>query len=543
MSRSYIIRDPLALHREGVYRSRGINTWKDNIHVAEHISEMLKPCLGPRGMYKLIINKFGDTVVTKDGAVILDKMDLHHPVGKILRDSAKTIEKTVGDGAKTAVIIIGELLRRAERLSDMKIKVSKIIEGYSIAYNIALKQLEQNKIEIRNMQSDTLKKLFLTFLFSRNIDNAQHLAELTSEAFIHNIKTLDTRTFFEGDNIVITKKFGKSLDDSKLINGVIINKRIAHPSMPRVVKNAKIALLNLALKIDEFRHLQPYKYHITIKNPKDLETFLETEEEVVGEMVRKIVAVGANVVICRKKIDPTAGQLLADKGVMAIGRVLKEEDFKAIAAITGARIVSSLDDLRVDDLGSADVVRVEKYGDEEVVVIEGCKNRSGYTILLRGESERLLDEAEHAIQDALRCMSLLVEKPALVAGGGAIEEELAIVIRNESLKYPGKEQIAMHAFANSIEKITQLLISNGGQDPHKVLSELRAKHLNGESYYGFDQYSGRVANMIELSILEPYKVKEQVLKTAFETAVMLLRVDDVVDRRYAKRHAGELGGQ
>ncbi len=543
MSRSYIIRDPLALHREGVYRSRGINTWKDNIHVAEYISEILKPCLGPRGMYKLIINKFGDTVTTKDGAVILDKMDLHHPVGKILRDAAKTIEKTVGDGTKTAIIIIGELLRRAERLSDMKIKVSKIIEGYSIAYNIALKQLEQNKIEVRNIQSDTLKKLFLTFLCSRNIDNAQHLAELTAEAFIHNIKTFDTRTFFERDNIVITKKFGKSLDDSKLINGVIINKRIAHPSMPRVVKNAKIALLNLALKIDEFRHLQPYKYHITIKNPKDLETFLETEEEVVGEMVRKIVAVGANVVICRKKIDPTAGQLLADKGVMAIGRVLKEEDFKAIAAITGARIVSSLDDLRVEDLGSADLVRVEKYGDEEVLVIEGCKNRSGYTILLRGESERLLDEAEHTIQDVLRCMSLLVEKPALVAGGGAIEEELAIVIRNESLKYPGKEQIAMHAFANSIEKITQLLISNGGQDPHKVLSELRAKYLNGESYYGFDQYSGRVANMIELSILEPYKVKEQVLKTAFETAVLLLRVDDVVDRRYAKRHAGELGGQ
>ncbi len=543
MSRSYIIRDPLALHREGVYRSWGINTWKDNIHVAEHISEMLKPCLGPRGMYKLIINKFGDTVTTKDGAVILDKMDLHHPVGKILQDAAKTIEKTVGDGAKTAIIIIGELLRRAERLSDMKIKVSKIIEGYSIAYNIAIKQMEQNKIEVRNTQSDTLKKLFLTFLFSRNIDNAQHLAELTAEAFIHNVKTLDTRTFFERDNIVIAKKFGKSLNDSKLINGVIIDKGIAHPSMPRVVKNARIALLNLALKIDEFRHLQPYKYHIIIKDPKDLETFLETEEEIVGEMVRKIVAVGANVVICRKKINSTASHLLADNGVMAISRVLREEDFKAIAAITGARIVSSLDDLRVHDLGSADVVRVEKYGNEEVVVIEGCRGRSGYTILLRGESERLLGEAEHAIQDALRCMSRLVEKPALVAGGGAIEEELAIAIRNESLKYPGKEQIAMHAFANSIEKITQLLISNGGQDPHKVLSELRAKHLNGEHYYGFDQYSGRVANMIELSILEPYKVKEQVLKTAFETAVMLLRIDDVVDRRYAKRHAGELGGQ
>jgi archaeal chaperonin len=369
------------------------------------------------------------------------------------------------------------------------------------------------------------------------------LAELTAEAAIHNIKTLDTRRFFERDNIVVTKKFGKSLGDSKLINGVIINKKIAHPSMPRVVKNAKIALLQMALKIDEFRHLQPYKYHITIKDPEDLETFLATEEEMVREMVKKIVAVGANLVICRKKIGPTASQLLADNGVMAISRVLREEDFKAIAAITGARVVSSLDDLGTDDLGSADVVRVEKYGDEEVIVIEGCKKRGGYTILLRGESERLLEEAEHAIQDALRCMSLLVENPALVAGGGAIEEELAIAIRNESLKYPGKEQIAMHAFANSIEKITQLLISNVGQDPLMVLPELRAKHLNGEHYYGFDQSSGRVANMVELSILEPYKVKEQVLKTAFETAVMLLRIDDVVDRRHAKRHAGELGGQ
>jgi chaperonin GroEL (HSP60 family) len=543
MSRSYIIRDPLALHREGVYRYRGINVWRDNISVAEYVSEMLKPCLGPKGMYKLVINKFGDTVTTKDAAVILDKMELHHPVGKILRDAAKTIEKNVGDGAKTAIILIGELLRRAERLANLKIKVSKIIEGYSIAYNVALKQLEQSKIEIRNIQSDTLKKIFLTFFQSRNIDSAPHLAELTAEAAIHNIKTLDTRRFFERDNIVVTKKLGKSLGDSKLINGVIINKKIAHPSMPRVVKNAKIALLQMALKIDEFRHLQPYKYHITIKYPEDLETFLATEEEIVREMVKKIVAVGANLVICRKKIGPTASQLLADNGVMAISRVLREEDFKAIAAITGARVVSSLDDLGTDDLGSADVVRVEKYGDEEVIVIEGCKKRGGYTILLRGESERLLEEAEHAIQDALRCMSLLVENPALVAGGGAIEEELAIAIRNESLKYPGKEQIAMHAFANSIEKITQLLISNVGQDPLMVLPELRAKHLNGEHYYGFDQSSGRVANMVELSILEPYKVKEQVLKTAFETAVMLLRIDDVVDRRHAKRHAGELGGQ
>jgi chaperonin GroEL (HSP60 family) len=494
-------------------------------------------------MYKLVINKFGDIVTTKDAAVILDKMELHHPVGKILRDAAKTIEKNVGDGAKTAIILIGELLRRAERLANLKIKVSKIIEGYSIAYNVALKQLEQSKIEIRNIQSDTLKKIFLTFFQSRNIDSAPHLAELTAEAAIHNIKTLDTRRFFERDNIVVTKKLGKSLGDSKLINGVIINKKIAHPSMPRVVKNAKIALLQMALKIDEFRHLQPYKYHITIKDPEDLETFLATEEEIVREMVKKIVAVGANLVICRKKIGPTASQLLADNGVMAISRVLREEDFKAIAAITGARVVSSLDDLGTDDLGSADVVRVEKYGDEEVIVIEGCKKRGGYTILLRGESERLLEEAEHAIQDALRCMSLLVENPALVAGGGAIEEELAIAIRNESLKYPGKEQIAMHAFANSIEKITQLLISNVGQDPLMVLPELRAKHLNGEHYYGFDQSSGRAANMVELSILEPYKVKEQVLKTAFETAVMLLRIDDVVDRRHAKRHAGELGGQ
>jgi len=543
MSKSYIIRDPLALHREGVNISRGISSWKDNISVAVQLSEMLKPCLGPKGTYKLITNKFGDVVLTKDGALILDKLDFHHPVGKILKDAAKTIETTVGDGTKTAIIIIGELLKRAEGLVTNKVKISQIIDGYRFSYKIAIEQLDRQKTQTIPLDKVYLDKIFNTFFLSRNIDFGLPLTDLTIKAVIPILNASSDKKCIDINRILITKKIGKNFRDSRVINGVIINKKITHPSMPRVIKNARVALLQHALKLDEFRHLQPYKYNITIREPNDVMSFLNVEREIIEKMIEKIIAVKANVVICRRKISSMASQLLSDNGIMAIDRVLKEEDFKAIAAITGARVVSSLDDLRSDDLGLADLVKEEKVGGEKIVVIEGCKNQGGCSILLRGESMRLLDEAEHMLKDALRFMSQLVENPTLVPGGGAVEEALAVAIRRESLKYSGKEQVAMHAFANSLEKISQLLISNAGEDPHGALSELRAKHLNGEHYFGFDQLSGKVENMVKLSVMEPYKVKEQILKTAFETTLMLLRIDNSIDRRYAKRHPEELGGQ
>jgi len=313
--------------------------------------------------------------------------------------------------------------------------------------------------------------------------------------------------------------------------------------MPRIIRDAKIAVLNMALKIDEFRHLQPYKYEINIRDPVYLEQFLEEEEKIVRAMVEKIISVGANVVICRKKIGRIASQLLAEAGIIGIGRLLKEEDFNAVAKITGASIVSDLNDLKEEDLGRASIVREEKFGDKSVVIIEGCNNFEGVTLLLRAGLENLLNEVEHAINDAIRYIISLLEEPAYAPAGGAVEEALAIAIRNESTKYSGKEQIAMHAFANALESIPRLLISNAGYDPADILPELRFKHLNGEHYYGIDPYSGKVVDMIRNNTIESYKAKEQVLKTSFETATLLLRVDEVIDRRYAKRHEGELGGQ
>lgn len=543
MSRRFIIRDPLALHREGVVKSRDIVTWKDNISVAEYISETLKPCLGPKGMLKIVTDKFGETAVTNDGAIILEKMDLHHPVAKVLREAAKTIENSVGDGTKTAIILAGELLKRAEGLVANKIKINKILEGYRHAYNIALTRLREMSSPLDVLDKKVIRNLTSTLFSSRGLEHATYLSELTSQLIFTVVKLKNGKIDFVRDAIRIVKKLGESVRDSRIIDGVIIDKKIAHPSMPRIVKNARIAVLNMALKIDEFKHLQPYKYQIEIREPQLVGQFLLEETEITREMVDKIRSVGANVVICRKKIGRIAKQLLAESGIVGISRLLNEEEFTTIAKITGANIVSDLNDLREADLGRAATVREEKIGEDRVVIIEGCGNYNGASLLLRAGTTRILDEIEHAVKDSLRYISSLFEEPFYLPGGGAVEEALSIAIRNESLNYTGKEQVAMHAFANSLETIPRLIVRNAGYDPTDVITELRSKHVNGHYRYGFDAYSGKIVDAFEHGIVESYKMKDQILKTSYEVATLLLRVDESIDRRYAKRHEGELGGQ
>ncbi|MCF8884656.1 MAG: hypothetical protein L4877_02540 [Aigarchaeota archaeon] len=543
MPGKYIIRDPLALHREGVIKSHGLTTWKDNIAVANYISETLKSSLGPRGMFKFVRDKFDESAVTKDGAIILEKMDLHHPVAKILREAAKTVEITVGDGTKTTIILIGELLKRAENLISHKIKVNKIIEGYMIAYNIALKKLQEIKKSFNVYDEKILRNLLSTLFHGRGLDDSKYISELATRSISVVLKKLNGKIVLDREAIKIVKKLGGSIMDSKIINGVVISSEFAHPSMPRILKNARIAVLNMALKIDEFRHLQPYKYYIDIKKPHHINRFLEEERNIVKTMIDKIISVGANVVICRKKIGKIAKQLLAEAGIIGISRLLNEEEFMSVARITGANVVSDIDDLREEDLGRAMTVREEKIGEERVTIIEGCSGHSGITLLLRGGSEKVLDEVEHTLKDSIRYVSSLLEEPAYLPGGGAVEEALAVTIRHESLTYRGKEQVAMHAFANSLETIPILLVRNSGCNALDIISELRSWHVNGQHKYGFDAFSGKVVDVLDSGIIESYKMKEQVLKTAFEVTTMLLRIDEVVDRRYAKRHEGELGGQ
>lgn len=543
MSRGFIIRDPFALHREGVVKSRGFFMWKDNIRVAKYVSESLKPCLGPKGMSKLVVDKFSETAVTSHGATILDKMDMHHPVAKLLKEASKTVDKAVGDGTKTTIILIGELLSRAEDLTTHKLEANKVIQGYSLAYNVALKHLREMGRPLDNLHVNTVKNLLANLFTSRGLAEPEHLTELAAQAILAAAKKKDGKITIDKEAIKIVKKIGGTLRDSRVLDGVVIDKGIAHPAMPRVVKDAKIAILNMALKLDEFRHLQPFKYHIDIKKPSHISQFLGEEAEIVRKIIDRVLSVGANVVICRKRIGDTAKHMLAEKGVLGVSRLLNEEEFTSVAKITGARIVADVEDLREEDLGRASLVREEKIGDSRVIIIEGCSNLGGATMLLRGVSEGALSEVEHVINDSIRYVSSLLENPAYVPGGGAVEAVLAMAVKDESRRYGGKEQEAMLAFANCLETIPSLLAANSGYDPLDILAALRAKHADGNHQYGVDAFSGKIADMFEANVVESYSVKEQVLKTSFETAAALLRIDELVDRRYAKRHRGEPGGE
>lgn len=538
----YIIRDPLALYREGVIKRSGYDAWLENIHVVEYIADSLKKCLGPKGSVKLVTSKFDETSLTSHGAAILEKMDLHHPAAKLLREAAKTVDKTIGDGTKMTVIIVGGLLKKAESLTSSKIRVGKIIYGYSLAYRVAFETLKTIRRQILDFDAQIIRKLLRAFLYSRNIPYSDYLSEILTRMIVLTLRNRNTKIAIDKDAIKIMKKLGSDVQASRLIEGVVIENEIAHPSMPRMIKNAKIAVLNMALKIDEFRHLQPYKYHIDIRRPEDVNNFLSAEIEVVRGMVEKIKAVGANVVVCRKKIGPEAKQMLANSGIIGVSRLLNEEEFNKIAKITGAHIVSSVEELREEDLGVADIVREEKVGDKKLLVIEGG-DLKGVTLLIRSSSQWMLDEVEHAVKDAITYISSALEEPYLLPGGGATEMALATAIRKEALRQKGHEQNIMLAVANSIEALPAWLVRNAGYDALEVLTDLRAKHLNGDFTYGFDALSGKVMEMYDAGVLEPFSIKEQVLKTAFETTTMLLRIDGMIDRRYAKRHEGELGGQ
>jgi chaperonin GroEL (HSP60 family) len=538
--RSYIIRDPFLLHREGVLRSRGEKAREGNIEVAKTMAEFLRSSLGPMGMSKLMINKFGDTAVTRDGAVILDMMDVYHPIAKFLKEAAKSVESTVGDGTKTTIILVGELVKRAERLLQSRIQPGVIVSGYKKACEIALGHLKRLSKPFSINDPELMRRIIKNMIGTRGIEGAiDHLTNLIIKAINVVIEFRNGKAIIDRGLVHIVKKPGKDILESELIKGVVIDKRLAHPMMPKKVVNARIAVLDMALKVDPFKHLQPYKREIHVSGSELVKRFIDEEDEIEKDFVRLIVSTGANVVVCRKRIGRVAKHEFAKAGVMAVERLLKDERIEPVVRATGAMRVANLQDLREGDLGHADLVEERKFGKDRMVVIEGGKASKVATILLRGDPHQA-DEAERAIKDAVAMISNLVNEPAYVPGGGAVEEALSIAVRNESLKYPGKEQIAMQAFANSLEVIPILLARNSGLDPTDIITELRAKHVGGMYEYGIDVFSKDIVNVIEAGLIEPLVVKEQVLKTCTEVASTIIRIDDVIDRRYAKRHRGEM---
>ncbi|MDT7860123.1 MAG: thermosome subunit beta [Candidatus Calditenuis sp.] len=515
---------PVIILKEGTSRTRGRAAQRNNIAAAKIIAEIVKTTLGPKGMDKILVDSIGDVVVTNDGATILEKMDVEHPAAKMIIEVAKTQDKMVGDGTTTAVVLAGELLRKAEELLDQKIHASTIITGYRRALQVALKRLEEVARPVSLEDRETLRKIVKTSLGSKSLGFAtDHIADLAIEAVLSVVREVNGKRKADKDDIQIVKKIGKSLLESQVVKGIIVDKEVVHPAMPKTVKQAKIALIDAPFEIEKTE----FSAEIRIRSPELMKQFLDEEHRILQEMVDKVASVGANVVFCQKGIDDAAQFFLAKKGILAVRRV-KRSDMEKLEKATGGRIVTNFEDLEPKDLGYAELVEERKIGEDRMVFVEGCKDPKAVSVLIRAGLERQLDEAERALNDAIMNVINIVDDNRFVPGGGAVEVELAKAVREEASKYPGKEQLAMLAFAEALEIIPKTLAENAGLDPIDIMTALRNKHAENGISYGINLMTGKVDDMFQVGVIEPLKVKVQALKSSFEAAAMILRIDDVI---------------
>ncbi len=530
---------PVIILKEGTSRTRGRAAQRNNIAAAKIIAEIVKTTLGPKGMDKILVDSIGDVVVTNDGATILEKMDVEHPAAKMIIEVAKTQDKMVGDGTTTAVVLAGELLRKAEELLDQKIHASTIITGYRRALQVALKRLEEIARPVSLDDRETLRKIVKTSLGSKSLGFAtDHIADLAIEAVLSVVREVNGKKKADKDDIQIVKKIGKSLLESQVVKGIIVDKEVVHPAMPKTVKQAKIALIDAPFEIEKTE----FSAEIRIRSPELMKQFLDEEHRILQEMVDKVASVGANVVFCQKGIDDAAQFFLAKKGILAVRRV-KRSDMEKLEKATGGRIVTNFEDLEPKDLGYAELVEERKIGEDRMVFVEGCKDPKAVSVLIRAGLERQLDEAERALNDAIMNVINIVDDNRFVPGGGAVEVELAKAVREEAAKYPGKEQLAMLAFAEALEIIPKTLAENAGLDPIDIMTTLRNKHAENGISYGINLITGKVDDMFQVGVIEPLKVKVQALKSSFEASAMILRIDDVIAASKKKEEEKEKKGK
>jgi len=516
---------PVLILKEGTQRTAGRDALRTNIMAARAIAEVLKTTLGPRGLDKMLVDSLGDVTITNDGATILDKAEVQHPAAKMLVQIAKSQDNEVGDGTKTTVIFAGELLRQAEELLNKNIHPTVIISGYRKALDEALRVLDEiaEPIDINN--DEVLKKIASTALTSKAVRDARdYFAEIAVKAVKQIVEKRGDKYYIDLDNIQIIKKYGGSLLDSMLIYGVVLDKEVVHPGMPRRVEKAKIALLDAPLEIEK----PEIDAEIRISDPSQIRAFLEQEEDILKKMVDKIAETGANVVICQKGIDEVAQHFLAKKGILAVRRV-KRSDMEKLERATGGKIVSSVRDLTPNDLGEAALVEERRVGNDKMVFIEGCKNPKAVTILVRGANDMIVDEVERSLNDALNVLRNVMRSPKIVAGGGAVEVELAMRLREYAAKIGGKEQLAIEAFASALEEIPMILAETAGLDPLDTLMKLRQLHSEGKIHAGVDVINGRVEeDMTSINVVDPVLVKINVLKSATEAATTILKIDDII---------------
>ncbi len=525
--------------REGTSRNRGRDAQKANIVAAKIIAETVKTSLGPKGMDKMLVDGFGDVTITNDGATILKDMEVQHPAAKMMVEVAKTQDDEVGDGTTTSVVVAGELLKKAEELIDQNIHPTVIVDGYRDASIKALEILDEIAVRIDPSDKASLRKVAEVSLASKILSEYKNtMAELAVAAILQVAEKTDDGYKVDIEDVKVEKKPGEALADTSLIKGIVLDKEVVHPGMPKRVEQAKIALVDAPLEIEKTE----FDAKINIENPDQMKSFLDEEEKMLKNMVDNVVESGANVLLCEKGIDDVAQHYLAKAGILAVRRV-KQSDMEKLTKATGGRVVSSLDDLKSEDLGNAQLVEERKVADDKMVFVEGCKNPKAVTILVRGGSERLVDEAERSIHDALCVVRDVVRDPRVVGGGGAPEAEIARRLKEYSQRLSGKEQLAVIAFAEALECVPMALAENAGLDPIDIMVQLRTAHEKGQLWAGVDLTEGKIADLREKGVLEPHGVKMQVIKSAAEAAGMILKIDDVIAAAKSKEDKGPPKGK
>ncbi len=512
---------PILILKEGSSRTRGRDAQGMNITAAKAVASAVRTTLGPKGMDKMLVDTIGDVVITNDGVTILKEMDIEHPAAKMMVEIAKTQDDEVGDGTTTAVVISGELLKRAEDLLEQDVHPTVIAQGYRQASEKAKEILNAIAIKVKPSDTEMFKKIAETAMTGKGAEASKDkLCELVVKAVT---MVADEDGIVDKDYIKVEKKVGGSTDDSEIIEGVLIDKERVHPAMPKKVKDAQILLLNAAV---EFKKTE-VDAEINITSPDQLQAFLDEEERMIKNIVDKIVASGANVLFCQKGIDDIAQHYLAKAGIFATRRV-KKSDMEKLVRATGASLVSSIDAISGEELGFAGKVEERKVSGEEMIFVEECKNPKAVSIIIRGGTEHVVDELDRAIEDALRVVGVVYEDMKLVAGGGAPEIELSLRLREYAASVGGRAQLAIEAFASALEIIPRTLAENAGLDPIDMLVELRAAHEKGKKTFGLNVFEGKAEDMLKAGVVEPLRVKTQAIASAAEAAVMILRIDDVI---------------
>jgi len=528
---------PIFIMPEDSERASGKNAQKMNISAAKQVAEAVKSTLGPKGMDKMLVDSMGNVTVTNDGVTILNEMSIEHPSAKMIVEVAKTQETEVGDGTTTAVILAGELLKKSEDLLDQEVHPTVIIKGYRIAAEKAQVVLNNIAENISEHNNELLKNIAITGMTGKGAEVAKEkLSELAMGAVKSVMEKENGSINIDLDNIKIEKKVGASVEDSELVEGIILDKEKIHPGMPRIVKNAKVALIDSSIEIKSTE----IDAKIQITDPGQMQAFLDQEEKMIKGMVNKIVKSGAKVVFCQKGVDDIAQHFLA-KNDMYVCRRVKASDMKKLSRATGAKIITNLDDLSKNDLGNVGVVEESKVGDEEMTYVKKCKNAKSVTLLLRGGTEHVTDEIKRAMDDAVGDVAAALKIGKIVGGAGSIEIELSRNISHFASSLFGRERLAVQAFADAMEVIPRTLAENAGLDPIDVITEMKAMHDKGKKWAGVDVISGRTVDAWKNGIIEPLKIKTQALSSAAEVATMILRIDDVIMSNSSKEGGAPMG--